>query len=133
MTTTTFPAVRLRSHVALLVPVILCVTVSAAAGQVPLTGKSRELVLKELVLPATADPTGSRASIEPVSSATIVTGADGTYGQFILGWNAGTKNYLHATLTAPATAGRVVHMLGDDLPSGTKVKFAYSRVFGLDT
>jgi hypothetical protein len=121
-------------RVALELFMALVTTASFASGQTSLDTRTvRSLALTEVILPATADPTGARPAIEPISSATVVTGAGGTVGKFTLGFKVGDDNYAHVTLSAPATDGRVVQELGDELLSGTKATFAFSRLIGFAT
>ena len=67
------------------------------------------------------------------SVAEVLARHGGTVGKFTLGFKMGDNNYAHATLSAPATDGRTVQELGDELPSGTKATFAFSRLIGFAT
>jgi hypothetical protein len=121
----------------ILTAVFLVSPVSLALAQPqpdPLTPARRARILTELILPATLDPTGTRAPIDPISLATIVTEPGATYGKFQLGFKVTeTNDFAHVTLTTPATGGQAVQLLGDELASGTKVSFAFSRLIGLST
>jgi hypothetical protein len=118
------PRIRLRSLASLL----MLVPALAAAQATALTGNARTAALTELVLSATDDPSDSRPAVNPISSATIVANAAGTTGKFRIGFRLDDNNYAHVTLSAPATDGKTTIVLGDELPSGTKVTFEFSRV-----
>lgn len=90
-------------------------------------------VTRTIMLPATADPSLSRTAIDPSSSAAIVTGANGTRGEFKLGLKVHALTFLNLTVSTPAKAGRAQLVLGDELPGGTKIEVAGSRIYWLST
>jgi hypothetical protein len=120
-----------RRFVPIALLLVLVVASTASAQAVPVTGPDRAAILANVMLPITADPTGSRPAVEPVSSATLVTGSGGVTGQFTFGFKQGENNYVKVGLSAPAKDGRTEIVLGDDLPSGTKMTVTFSRLIGL--
>lgn len=87
------------------------------------------LITRAVMLPTTADPSLSRISMDAESSASVVTTASGTRGEFKLAVKLTGLTFLNVGLSTPAKSGRGQIVLGDELPTGTKVELSGSHVW----